>query len=298
MTTPDGFSAIGLDGHSAGSPNPLAALFAPPSPPGLPSTATAGSNSPSVAPSAAPSAAAPTSPSAAPASSDSVAAAPIAPPGSSPSTAPSALSSAPSGAPNSAAAAAVSPAAPPAPPASPSGLLMPGGVAGLPAATLPAALTQMVTGGRYWLPPQSPPATPAMPAPPPGGFDVEAVRREFPQLHREVNGRPLVWLDNGATTLKPRQVTEAVSEHYAMDTSNVHRGAHTLAKQATQVYEEGREEAAKLLGTQDTGEIVFVRGTTEAVNLVAQTWGRANLGWATRSWCQPPSTTPTWCPGS
>ncbi|MEV7358476.1 SufS family cysteine desulfurase [Kitasatospora sp. NPDC091276] len=147
---------------------------------------------------------------------------------------------------------------------------------------LPAALAHAAGGPRYWLPQQparaaqADPATP--PSAPPGGFDVEAVRRDFPQLHREVNGHPLVWLDNGATTLKPRQVAEAVAEHYSMGTSNVHRGAHTLAKQATQVYEEGREEAAKLLGTQDAGEIVFVRGTTEAVNLVAQSWGRANLG--------------------
>ncbi|MGW2251050.1 SufS family cysteine desulfurase [Kitasatospora sp. NPDC001660] len=133
----------------------------------------------------------------------------------------------------------------------------------------------------YWLPTAMAPAVPSAPtAPtaPPGGFDVEAVRREFPQLHREVNGHPLVWLDNGATTLKPRQVVEAVGEHYATSTSNVHRGAHTLAKQATQIYEEGRAEAAKLLGTPDPDEIVFVRGTTEAVNLVAQSWGRANLG--------------------
>ncbi|MFI6846317.1 SufS family cysteine desulfurase [Kitasatospora sp. NBC_00085] len=155
---------------------------------------------------------------------------------------------------------------------------------------LPAALAHAAGGPRYWLPSQPGPAAPTtpatpLPAPPavtpgvtPGGFDVEAVRRDFPQLHREVNGRPLVWLDNGATTLKPRQVTEAVAEHYSMGTSNVHRGAHTLAQQATQVYEEGREEAARLLGTQDAGEIVFVRGTTEAVNLVAQSWGRANLG--------------------
>ncbi|MFE2409262.1 SufS family cysteine desulfurase [Kitasatospora sp. NPDC059408] len=156
--------------------------------------------------------------------------------------------------------------------------------------------TDMTAIPFYWLPPQAAPSAPQVPsapqapsaprapqatsapAAPAGGFDVEAVRRDFPQLHREVNGHPLVWLDNGATTLKPRQVVEAVGEHYATSTSNVHRGAHTLAKQATQVYEEGRAEAARLLGTPDPDEIVFVRGTTEAVNLVAQSWGRANLG--------------------
>ncbi|MFH8381777.1 SufS family cysteine desulfurase [Kitasatospora sp. NPDC018058] len=141
---------------------------------------------------------------------------------------------------------------------------------------LPEALAHAAGGPRYWLPTQAHRSSP--PTAPTGGFDVEAVRRDFPQLHREVNGRPLVWLDNGATTLKPRQVVEAVGEHYATGTSNVHRGAHTLAKQATRIYEEGRAEAAKLLGTPDPDEIVFVRGTTEAVNLVAQTWGRANLG--------------------
>lgn len=144
---------------------------------------------------------------------------------------------------------------------------------------LPAALSHAAGGSRYWLdemPTETPPS-----APPPAqliGFDVESVRRDFPQLHREVNGRPLVWLDNGATTLKPRQVVDAVAEHYSLATSNVHRGAHSLARQATQVYEEGRQAAAELLGTKDQGEIVFVRGTTEAVNLVAQSWGRANLG--------------------
>ncbi|AVZ72677.1 cysteine desulfurase [Streptomyces lunaelactis] len=146
---------------------------------------------------------------------------------------------------------------------------------------LPAALAHAAAGSRYWLPrqneaPRTPPSAP--PASPPGGFDVEAVRRDFPQLHRDVHGHPLIWLDNGATTLKPRQVVEAVAEHYARETSNVHRGAHTLAEQATQVYEEGRQAAAELLGTPDPDEIVFVRGTTEAVNLVAQSWGRANLG--------------------
>lgn len=170
-----------------------------------------------------------------------------------------------------------------------------------PANPLPAALAHAAGGPRYWLPrqperpapsataaaptaptapttPTAPTAPTTPPAAPPGGFDVEAARRDFPQLHREVNGRPLVWLDNGATTLKPRQVVEAVAEHYATGTSNVHRGAHTLARAATRIYEEGRAEAAELLGTPDPDEIVFVRGTTEAVNLVAQSWGRANLG--------------------
>ena len=154
---------------------------------------------------------------------------------------------------------------------------LPGRGAATPPNPLPEALAHAAGGGRYWLPTQADRRTTPTAAPT-GGFDVESVRRDFPQLHREVNGRPLVWLDNGATTLKPRQVVEAVGEHYASGTSNVHRGAHALAKQATQIYEEGRAEAAKVLGAPDPDEIVFVRGTTEAVNLVAQTWGRANLG--------------------
>ncbi|GAA1143160.1 cysteine desulfurase/selenocysteine lyase [Kitasatospora gansuensis] len=139
----------------------------------------------------------------------------------------------------------------------------------------PAALGHAVAGQRYWL---AEPPRPPIPAPPPTGFDVEAVRREFPQLHREVNGRPLIWLDNAATTLKPRQVAEAVAEHYTSGSSNVHRGAHALARQATEQYEGGRAAAARLLGAPGPEQIVFVRGATEGVNLVAQSWGRANLG--------------------
>jgi cysteine desulfurase/selenocysteine lyase len=136
-----------------------------------------------------------------------------------------------------------------------------------------------------------PPASPAVPAPaaasaqrgastPPAapGFDPEAARRDFPALHRTVHGRPLVWLDNAATTHKPRQMIEALAEYYATANSNIHRGAHLMAREATEAYEGGRETVAGFLGAESAQDIVFVRGTTEAVNLVAQTWGRANVG--------------------
>lgn len=116
---------------------------------------------------------------------------------------------------------------------------------------------------------------------PPGatlGFTPEAARRDVPVLHRTVNGRPLVWLDNGATTQKPRQVIEALTAFYAAANSNIHRGAHTMAREATQMYEAGRAAVAEFLGAPAPESIVFTRGTTEAINLVAQSWGRANLG--------------------
>ncbi|PNE38361.1 cysteine desulfurase [Streptomyces noursei] len=109
-------------------------------------------------------------------------------------------------------------------------------------------------------------------------FTPELARRDVPILHRTVNGKPLVWLDNGATTHKPRQVIEAVSGFYGAGNSNIHRGAHTMAREATEAYEAGRAAVARFLGAGSPDEIVFARGTTEAINLVAQSWGRANLG--------------------
>ena len=112
----------------------------------------------------------------------------------------------------------------------------------------------------------------------PGVFTAESVRHDFPVLHRTVNGHPLVWLDNAATTQKPRQVIEALAAYYGAANSNIHRGAHTMAREATEAYEAGRAAVADFLGAPSPDGIVFVRGTTEAINLVAQTWGRANLG--------------------
>ncbi|QNA71190.1 cysteine desulfurase [Streptomyces sp. So13.3] len=111
-----------------------------------------------------------------------------------------------------------------------------------------------------------------------GGFSPETARKDFPILQRLVNGHPLVWLDNAATTQKPRQVIEALAAYYSATNSNIHRGAHTLAREATEAYEAGRAAVAEFLGAASPENIVFVRGTTEAINLVAQSWGRANLG--------------------
>jgi SufS family cysteine desulfurase len=109
-------------------------------------------------------------------------------------------------------------------------------------------------------------------------FDVEGVRRDFPALHQLVNGKPLIWLDNAATTHKPQAVIDATSQFYSRDNSNIHRAAHALAARSTELFEAGREKVRKFLGAADAKEIVFVRGTTEAINLVAQSYGRKNIG--------------------
>ena len=105
-------------------------------------------------------------------------------------------------------------------------------------------------------------------------FDVASVRRDFPVLHQNIHGKPLVWLDNAATTQKPLSVINALSQFYSTDNSNIHRGAHTLAARATDAYEGAREKIRQFIGASSTSEIIYVRGTTEGVNLVAQTWGR------------------------
>jgi cysteine desulfurase/selenocysteine lyase len=120
---------------------------------------------------------------------------------------------------------------------------------------------------------RSPIAKPAAP-----GFDVEAIRQEFPILRQTVNGRPLVYLDNAATTQKPIQVIEAESEMYTRYYANVHRGVHRLSVESTEAYEAVREKVRAFLNARETREIVFVRGTTEGINLVAQTYGRRNVG--------------------
>jgi cysteine desulfurase / selenocysteine lyase len=108
----------------------------------------------------------------------------------------------------------------------------------------------------------------------PGGIDVDLVRRDFPILQERVNGRPLVWLDNAATTQKPRAVIERLAYFYEHENSNIHRAAHELAARATDAYEEAREQSRVFLNAASSEEIVFVRGATEAINLVAQSWGR------------------------
>ncbi|HEV2691387.1 MAG TPA: SufS family cysteine desulfurase [Verrucomicrobiae bacterium] len=109
-------------------------------------------------------------------------------------------------------------------------------------------------------------------------FDIEGVRRDFPALHQIVNGKPLIWLDNAATTHKPQAVIDATSQFYGRDNSNIHRAAHALAARSTELFEAGREKVRKFLGAGDAKEIIFVRGTTEGINLVAQSYGRKNIG--------------------
>ena len=109
-------------------------------------------------------------------------------------------------------------------------------------------------------------------------FDVNAVRKDFPILSEKVNGKDLVWLDNAATTHKPKSVIDRISYFYEHENSNVHRGAHTLAARSTDAYESSRGKIAKFLNASSPNEIVFVRGTTEAINLVAQSWGKYNIG--------------------
>ena len=108
-------------------------------------------------------------------------------------------------------------------------------------------------------------------------FDVEAVRRDFPILAQRRHGKPLVFLDSAASAQKPRQVLEAIDDCYQRYYANVHRGVHWLSQQSTEAFEEARETSRRFLNAPDVHEIVFVRGTTEAVNLVASSWGRRNV---------------------
>jgi len=109
-------------------------------------------------------------------------------------------------------------------------------------------------------------------------LDVEAIRRDFPLLQRHVHGRPLVYLDNAATTQKPQQVIDRLVRFYSTENANIHRGVHLLSVEATDAYDVARERAQHFLHARDAREIVFVRGATEAINLVASTYGRANVG--------------------
>ena len=108
-------------------------------------------------------------------------------------------------------------------------------------------------------------------------YDINKIREEFPILGREVYGKPLVYLDNGATTQKPRSVVEAMTHEYYNVNANVHRGVHFLSQQATELHEQARETVRRFLNARSTAEIVFTRGTTESINLVATTFGDAIL---------------------
>ena len=123
----------------------------------------------------------------------------------------------------------------------------------------------------------------AKPAPvqgqtPDGRLDVEKIRADFPILHRTVHGRPLVYLDNAATSQKPQAVIDAVSRYYEQENANIHRGVHYLSERATEDYEAARKSVQAFLNAEHAHEIIFVRGTTEAINLVAQTFGRVRVG--------------------
>nr|WP_305849446.1 family 2A encapsulin nanocompartment cargo protein cysteine desulfurase [Rhodoferax sp. U11-2br] len=130
--------------------------------------------------------------------------------------------------------------------------------------------------------------TPAKPAPgatiPAAGsgqhppFDVNAIRRDFPILQERVNGRQLVWFDNAATTQKPQSVIDRLAHFYAHENSNIHRAAHELAARATDAYESAREKLRAFINAPDVNEVIFVRGTTEAINLVAKSWGGQHVG--------------------
>lgn len=110
------------------------------------------------------------------------------------------------------------------------------------------------------------------------GFDVHAIRRDFPILQERVNGKPLVWFDNAATTHKPKSVIERVSYFYEHENSNIHRAAHELAARATDAYEGARNKTAKFLGAKSSDEIIFVRGATEGINFLANTFGQQEVG--------------------
>ena len=109
-------------------------------------------------------------------------------------------------------------------------------------------------------------------------FDVERVRRDFAILHQKVNGKPLVYLDNAATAQKPESVLRAIDKYYRENKTNIHRGVNYLSERATQAYEQGRAAAQHFINAGDASEVIFVRGTTEAINLVAQTYGRQHVG--------------------
>ncbi len=129
------------------------------------------------------------------------------------------------------------------------------------------------SGGFYFVDP----ARSAGPAAPGTPLDVQAIRRDFPILAERVNGRPLVWFDNAATTQKPKAVIDRLSHFYEHENSNVHRAAHTLAARATDAYEKARQTVARFLNASSAEEIVWVRGATEGINLVAKSWGAQHI---------------------
>lgn len=109
-------------------------------------------------------------------------------------------------------------------------------------------------------------------------LNVFKIKKDFPILKRIIHGFPIVYLDNAATTQKPQAVINAISDYYSNHNANIHRGIHTLAEEATQAYEKGREKVKSFIKAKSDKEIIFVRNSTEAINLVAYAWGRENIG--------------------
>ena len=109
-------------------------------------------------------------------------------------------------------------------------------------------------------------------------MNIEQIRSDFPILHQELYGKPLVYLDNAATTQKPQCVIDVVRHYYEKDNSNIHRGVHTLSERATAAYEASRETIRDFFNAKSTKEVIFTRGTTESINLIASSWGGANIG--------------------
>ncbi|MGD8905168.1 MAG: aminotransferase class V-fold PLP-dependent enzyme, partial [Anaerolineae bacterium] len=109
-------------------------------------------------------------------------------------------------------------------------------------------------------------------------FDVNKIRSDFPILERQVHGKPLIYLDNAATSQKPEVVIRSISEYYTRYNANIHRGVHRLAEEATAAYENARRKVGRFINAYRPSEIVFVRNTTEAINLVSNSWGRTNVG--------------------
>src|SRR3989338_2321798 len=108
-------------------------------------------------------------------------------------------------------------------------------------------------------------------------FDPDTIRNDFPIFSRKVNGKELVYLDNAATSQKPKQVINTISDFYSLHNANVHRGVHTLSEETTDMFEKARKNIAKFINAVSSGEVIFTSGTTESINFVARTWGEKNL---------------------
>jgi cysteine desulfurase/selenocysteine lyase len=137
------------------------------------------------------------------------------------------------------------------------------------ATAVPASASPYVPGESFEFTPELVPELSSEARP----FDPVSIRRDFPILQEKINGRPLIWLDNAATTQKPQVVIDRLSEFYEHENSNIHRGAHALAARATDAYEAAREKVRRFINASTDREIVFVRGTTEGINLIAKSWG-------------------------